>query len=119
MSTTAFVPALSLRAPTAFTGRPTFNTTHPQATFARRSVIRAQIGDSDSRFNKTSANRKAKIDAEYRGPQGFTPYAEKVNGRLAQLGFVIGLITEIFGKGHPTIVQQIGIMGSPITHFFS
>ena len=51
-------------------------------------------------------------DAEYRGPQGWTPYAEKVNGRLAQLGFVIGLVTELV-SGKP-IGEQILVMFSPL-----
>lgn len=39
---------------------------------------------------------------------GFTQFAENWNGRLAMLGFVIGLATEyLTGKG---ILEQLGIM---------
>lgn len=39
---------------------------------------------------------------------GFTEFAEKWNGRLAMLGFVIGVVTEILtGQG---ILSQIGLM---------
>ena len=39
---------------------------------------------------------------------GFTAFAEIWNGRLAMLGFVIGLATEILtGQG---ILSQIGLM---------
>jgi len=39
---------------------------------------------------------------------GFTDFAETWNGRLAMLGFVIGLATELLtGQG---ILQQIGLM---------
>jgi hypothetical protein len=39
---------------------------------------------------------------------GFTTFAENWNGRLAMLGFVIGLLTELLtGQG---ILSQIGLM---------
>jgi hypothetical protein len=39
---------------------------------------------------------------------GFTSYAESWNGRLAMLGFAIGVLTELLtGQG---ILTQLGIM---------
>ena len=39
---------------------------------------------------------------------GFSTFAENWNGRLAMLGFVIGLLTELLtGKG---ILAQLGLM---------
>lgn len=39
---------------------------------------------------------------------GFTDFAENLNGRLAMLGFSIGILTELLtGKG---ILTQLGIM---------
>ncbi len=39
---------------------------------------------------------------------GFTQFAENWNGRLAMLGFVIGLVTELLtGQG---ILSQLGLM---------
>lgn len=39
---------------------------------------------------------------------GFTSFAENWNGRLAMLGFVIGIATELLtGKG---ILAQLGLM---------
>lgn len=39
---------------------------------------------------------------------GFSTFAENWNGRLAMLGFVIGLMTELLtGKG---ILAQLGLM---------
>lgn len=38
---------------------------------------------------------------------GFNPFNETLNGRLAMLGFVIALGTEIINPAHPTIVQQV------------
>ncbi len=39
---------------------------------------------------------------------GFTQFAEQWNGRLAMLGFVIGLATEVL-TGHG-VLSQIGLM---------
>ncbi|HEY9637199.1 MAG TPA: high light inducible protein [Coleofasciculaceae cyanobacterium] len=39
---------------------------------------------------------------------GFTPFAETLNGRLAMLGFVIGLTIEWFTGQN--ILQQVGLM---------
>jgi hypothetical protein len=45
-------------------------------------------------------NKQAKV--------GFTNFAETWNGRLAMLGFTIGILTELLtGKG---ILSQIGLM---------
>lgn len=45
---------------------------------------------------------------EQQSKLGFTEFAENWNGRLAMLGFVIGLATEfITGQG---ILSQLGIM---------
>jgi len=38
---------------------------------------------------------------------GFTPEAEILNGRLAMLGFVIGILTEVLV--HKGILQQVGL----------
>lgn len=39
---------------------------------------------------------------------GFTQFAENWNGRLAMLGFLIGILTELMtGKG---ILSQLGLM---------
>jgi hypothetical protein len=39
---------------------------------------------------------------------GFTSFAENWNGRLAMLGFVIGIVTEyVTGQG---ILSQLGLM---------
>ncbi|MDB9525111.1 chlorophyll a/b-binding protein [Oscillatoria sp. CS-180] len=45
---------------------------------------------------------------EEQGKFGFTRFAENWNGRLAMLGFVIGLATEyVTGQG---ILSQLGLM---------
>lgn len=38
---------------------------------------------------------------------GFTPQAEILNGRLAMLGFVIGVLTEMLV--HKGILEQLGL----------
>mmetsp|Transcript_41911 Transcript_41911/g.164263 ORF Transcript_41911/g.164263 Transcript_41911/m.164263 type:complete len:92 (+) Transcript_41911:289-564(+) len=43
---------------------------------------------------------------------GFTFFNEQLNGRLAMIGFAIGLSTEILNPAHPTIPQQVqGLFG--------
>jgi hypothetical protein len=45
---------------------------------------------------------------EEQGKFGFTEFAENWNGRLAMLGFVIGIATEVItGQG---ILSQLGLM---------
>jgi hypothetical protein len=73
-------------------------------------------GTQSSPFPTLQRNQDLKEDSVEREPQGFTPYAELVNGRTAALGFVIGLVTEIYSKDHLTIGQQILFLVSPITH---
>jgi hypothetical protein len=63
-------------------------------------------------------DHNAKINAREMLPKGWNPSAEKFNGRLAQLGFVIGLVTEIFSKDHLTICQQIIYIFSPVSKLF-
>ncbi|HBE21295.1 MAG TPA: high light inducible protein [Cyanobacteria bacterium UBA11149] len=46
--------------------------------------------------------------SEEKGKLGFTNFAETWNGRLAMLGFLIGIATEYMtGQG---ILQQLGLM---------
>jgi hypothetical protein len=45
--------------------------------------------------------------SQYEAKKGFTPFAEKLNGRLAMLGIVIGIGTELItGQG---ILSQVGL----------
>lgn len=69
---------------------------------------------TEGTFKTLDKNRSAKYKSAYRGPQGFTPYAETINGRAAAMGFVIGLVVEIVtGK---TMGQQIMFIFSPVTN---
>ncbi|EAW34843.1 possible high light inducible polypeptide HliC [Lyngbya sp. PCC 8106] len=63
--------------------------------------VKLCIGDRDK--------KKESLDMENQETKfGFTEFAETWNGRLAMLGFVIGLATEyLTGQG---ILSQIGIM---------
>mmetsp|Transcript_11733 Transcript_11733/g.28615 ORF Transcript_11733/g.28615 Transcript_11733/m.28615 type:complete len:116 (+) Transcript_11733:423-770(+) len=96
----AFVPTAGLGVPStsAFTGASVQRAQVVSARRPTRSVVRASIQEE---------NRKAKEAAEYRGPQGFTSYSEKVNGRMAMIGFVVGLMTEIINPAHPSILKQV------------
>lgn len=105
---TAFATPGAVVAPTTF---------RPSSVCARRRPAPCAALNGDKRaFSTKLAGEKARgtvvKNAEYRGPQGWTAYAEKVNGRMAQLGFVIGLVTEIV-SGKP-IGEQILVMFSPL-----
>ena len=65
-----------------------------------------------SRLERVQESRREIKEVEETGPQGFTAYSELINGRLAQLGFVIGLVTEIV-SGKP-MGEQIVTLFSPV-----
>lgn len=67
----------------------------------RRGAVRMTYQQGD----KTIVTRNDLELEEQR--KGFTFYSEKWNGRLAMLGFVIALATEVINPAHPTIVQQV------------
>mmetsp|Transcript_5600 Transcript_5600/g.15011 ORF Transcript_5600/g.15011 Transcript_5600/m.15011 type:complete len:109 (+) Transcript_5600:376-702(+) len=47
-------------------------------------------------------------DAQKGVPQlGWFRFNEKLNGRLAMIGFVLGLVTEVVAPGHPSIISQV------------
>lgn len=113
---TAFVPSAGLVGTTSFIGARS-NTTSPRR--PGRALVPTAVLSGDKRAFTSkpygdNENARARRESAYTGPQGWTPYAEKVNGRLAQLGFVIGLVTEI-ASGKP-IGTQILIMFSPFIH---
>lgn len=48
---------------------------------SRPITMKSETGEKkESPYKKLEENVQAKKNAEYRGPQGFTPYAELVNG---------------------------------------
>jgi hypothetical protein len=49
-------------------------------------------------------------------PQGFTLFSEKLNGRMAMLGFVAALGAEILSPAHPTVVEQVGSIFTTISN---
>jgi hypothetical protein len=124
----AFVPAAAASVGVSVSSfHPSFTRSPSSAAappcFAIRRITRAALRpDTETekvpRFNSIAENRAAMSDSIVQQPKGFTPYAEKVNGRLAQLGFVIGLATEILSHDHLTIGQQILLMFSPVTNLF-
>mmetsp|Transcript_5179 Transcript_5179/g.22234 ORF Transcript_5179/g.22234 Transcript_5179/m.22234 type:complete len:102 (-) Transcript_5179:225-530(-) len=69
----------------------------PAVSRSTKSVVRmvAQRGDDEEYFSPTP---------------GFNIFNEQLNGRLAMIGFGIGVGTELFNPNHPTIVQQIQII---------
>ena len=55
-----------------------------------------------------SSNKETLIMEKQESKFGFTAFAENWNGRLAMLGFIIGIATEyLTGQG---ILSQLGLM---------
>jgi len=57
---------------------------------------RGLLLDNDGKMNNFAIEPKVYIDDEPR--TGFTPYAERLNGRLAMIGFVSLLALEVSTK---------------------
>ena len=57
---------------------------------------RGLLLDNDGKMNNFAIEPKVYIDDEDR--TGFTPYAERLNGRLAMIGFVSLLALEVSTK---------------------
>ena len=56
----------------------------------------------------TETDKEVELMQEEQTKFGFTSFAEAWNGRLAMLGFVIGIATELLtGQG---ILQQLGLL---------
>lgn len=76
-----------------------------------------KVREEDSTFQALESNREVKQESDVRGPQGFTPFAERVNGQAAQIGFLATIIIEIVtGR---TINEQILFILSPILKLFN
>mmetsp|Transcript_12399 Transcript_12399/g.37839 ORF Transcript_12399/g.37839 Transcript_12399/m.37839 type:complete len:104 (+) Transcript_12399:374-685(+) len=74
----------------------------------RRSTARTTTSMVYQKDDKTIVTMKDMKLEEKR--QGFTWWSETWNGRMAMLGFVIAVGTEIINPTHPTIVQQVSAL---------
>jgi hypothetical protein len=64
------------------------------------------IIDETGKLNNFAIEPQMYVDAEVR--TGFTAYAEKLNGRLAMIGFVAMLALEaLSGQGLVTLLQNL------------
>jgi Chlorophyll A-B binding protein len=64
------------------------------------------ITDEAGKLNNFAIEPQMYVDAEVR--TGFTEYAEKLNGRLAMIGFVAMLVLEVVsGQGLVTLLQNL------------
>eukprot|EP00186_Timspurckia_oligopyrenoides_P003190 CAMPEP_0182446774 /NCGR_PEP_ID=MMETSP1172-20130603/5996_1 /TAXON_ID=708627 /ORGANISM="Timspurckia oligopyrenoides, Strain CCMP3278" /LENGTH=119 /DNA_ID=CAMNT_0024642851 /DNA_START=223 /DNA_END=582 /DNA_ORIENTATION=- len=69
---------------------------------SKRVVLNMKV---DDKVKSTLQNDK-KIASNEPG-LGWSLSNEKLNGRLAMLGFALALVTEAIAPGHPSIVQQV------------
>mmetsp|Transcript_9922 Transcript_9922/g.14377 ORF Transcript_9922/g.14377 Transcript_9922/m.14377 type:complete len:91 (+) Transcript_9922:40-312(+) len=64
-----------------------------------------------SRKSPTKMSKRTVVSMKKKGSKnpkpGFNFFNERLNGRLAMIGFVVGLSTEILNPNHPTIPQQV------------
>lgn len=49
----------------------------------------------------------------------FTVDREMLNGRIAMMGFLVGVITEVVNPAHPGFIEQLKLMFAPISNLIS
>ena len=78
--------------------------------------IAEKVMRQNATFTSLEENRLAKEQSYFVPQRRFSLNAEKINGRFAMMGFVIGLTTEVItGKG---INEQLLALFAPISHLF-
>lgn len=88
------------------------------AVTARPSVImmadiKEKKKSANTTFKNLEENRRAKEESLYTPQRGFTDAAETLNGRMAMMGFAIGLVTELItGQG---INAQMAALFEPLS----
>lgn len=74
--------------------------------------IKEQLKAENATFRYTEEARIAKEESLYTPTRGWTDAAETLNGRLAMMGFIIGLTTELItGQG---INAQMAALFAPL-----
>lgn len=116
----SFTPTVNSALPTSFTSTALCHQTAPQtgdATIPHRSVtmkvdLKEKIKADNATFKYLEEARLAKEQSLYTPQRGFTDAAETLNGRMAMMGFVLGLTTELItGKG---INAQMAALFGPL-----
>mmetsp|Transcript_19603 Transcript_19603/g.19699 ORF Transcript_19603/g.19699 Transcript_19603/m.19699 type:complete len:126 (+) Transcript_19603:3-380(+) len=86
----------------------------------RSVIVAGRKLEENTKFESIESNKAALNEAieEADGQlQGFTPYSEMVNGRMAMIGFTLALVTEIIAPSHPSLITQLFTM-FPINKIF-
>eukprot|EP00184_Porphyridium_aerugineum_P005679 CAMPEP_0184699636 /NCGR_PEP_ID=MMETSP0313-20130426/5839_1 /TAXON_ID=2792 /ORGANISM="Porphyridium aerugineum, Strain SAG 1380-2" /LENGTH=120 /DNA_ID=CAMNT_0027158755 /DNA_START=130 /DNA_END=492 /DNA_ORIENTATION=+ len=80
----------------------------PVSRRSARTIVALKEPNSSTLIEEKQKILRDAEDLERKG--GFSEYAERVNGRMAMLGFVLALVTEVVAPSHPSLVQQIFAM---------
>jgi hypothetical protein len=114
MSTAAFVIG-AVAVPTAASSAAVSSFTIRSSKFAAPTVRSAKISPP-TMLNSGEQDFDPK---NHTIPEGFTPFAEKLNGRMAMMGFFLAIATEIINPNHPGIIQQVSVVKDAITYIIS
>eukprot|EP00181_Compsopogon_caeruleus_P001710 CAMPEP_0184690312 /NCGR_PEP_ID=MMETSP0312-20130426/31154_1 /TAXON_ID=31354 /ORGANISM="Compsopogon coeruleus, Strain SAG 36.94" /LENGTH=128 /DNA_ID=CAMNT_0027147783 /DNA_START=137 /DNA_END=523 /DNA_ORIENTATION=+ len=90
---------------------------HKAASRGQKLATRRSGAASLKAVAPNSENKNVNGDGE--PINGWTAVNERLNGRLAMMGFLIAILTEALGPNHPSVLQQLSVfVPPPVANFF-